>query len=63
MNPFTGSGGTCYGDSGGAHILGDTDMVASLMATGDAWCRATGVTYRLDTDSARVYLGQFVDLP
>jgi V8-like Glu-specific endopeptidase len=61
MNPSTGSGGTCYGDSGGPHFLGDT--VVSLTVTGDAWCRATDVTYRLDTDSARSYLAGFVDLP
>jgi len=63
MNPSTGSGGTCYGDSGGPHFLGDSDMVVSLTVTGDAWCRATDVTYRLDTDSARSYLSQFVTLP
>jgi hypothetical protein len=63
MNPSTGSGGTCYGDSGGPHFLGDSDMVVSLTVTGDAWCRATDVTYRLDTDSARSYLSQFVALP
>lgn len=63
MNPSTGSGGTCYGDSGGPHFLGDSNMVVSLTVTGDAWCRATDVTYRLDTDSARSYLSQFVTLP
>jgi hypothetical protein len=63
MNPSTGSGGTCYGDSGGPHFLGDSDMVVSLTVTGDAWCRATDVTYRLDTDSARSYLVQYVTLP
>lgn len=63
MNPSTGDGGTCYGDSGGPHFLGETDMVVSLTVTGDAWCRATDVTYRLDTDSARSYLKKFVDLP
>jgi hypothetical protein len=63
MNPSTGNGGTCYGDSGGPHFFGDSDMVVSLTVTGDAWCRATDVTYRLDTDSAREYLSQFVDLP
>jgi secreted trypsin-like serine protease len=63
MNPSTGSGGTCYGDSGGPHFLGDSDMIVSLTVTGDAWCRATDVTYRLDTESARSYLSQFVDLP
>ena len=63
MNPSTGSGGTCYGDSGGPHFLGDSDMVVSITVTGDAWCRATDVTYRLDTESARSYLSQFVKLP
>jgi hypothetical protein len=63
MNPSTGNGGTCYGDSGGPHFLGDSDTVVSLTVTGDAWCRATDVTYRLDTDSARAYLSQFVELP
>jgi hypothetical protein len=63
MNPSTGSGGTCYGDSGGPHFLGDSDVVVSLTVTGDAWCRATDVTYRLDTDSAREYLKDFVELP
>jgi len=63
MNPSTGSGGTCYGDSGGPHFLGESNMVVSLTVAGDAWCRATDVTYRLDTDSARSYLSQFVTLP
>ncbi len=30
---------------------------------GDSTCRATNVDYRLDTPSARAFLGQFVDLP
>jgi len=63
MNPSTDNGGTCYGDSGGPHFLGDSNMVVSLTVTGDTWCRATDVTYRLDTDSARSYLEEFVDLP
>jgi hypothetical protein len=63
MNPSTGDGGTCYGDSGGPHFLGDSNMVVSLTVTGDAWCRATDVTYRLDIESAREYLAEFVDLP
>jgi V8-like Glu-specific endopeptidase len=63
MNPSTGSGGTCYGDSGGPHFLAGTNVVASVTVTGDRFCRATDVTYRLDTPWSREFLGQFVTLP
>jgi len=63
MNPSTGSGGTCYGDSGGPHFLGDTNVVVAVTVTGDAWCRATDVDYRLDIETARTFLAQFVTLP
>ena len=63
MNPATGNGGTCYGDSGGPNFLGTTDILAATTITGDAICRSTNVTYRLDTPSARTFLGQFVTLP
>ena len=63
MNPSTGDGGTCYGDSGGPHFLGESNMVVSVTVTGDSPCRATDVTYRMDIPSARQYLGQFVTVP
>lgn len=63
MNPATGDGGTCYGDSGGPNFLGDTNLLAATTITGDFMCRATNVVYRLDTVSARSFLGQFVTLP
>jgi hypothetical protein len=63
MNPSTGDGGTCYGDSGGPHFLGESDLVVSVTVTGDRYCRATDVTYRLDTESARTFLTQYVGLP
>ncbi len=63
MNPSTGNGGTCYGDSGGPNFLGNTDIVAAITITGDAVCRSTNVVYRLDTESARAFLGQYVMLP
>jgi V8-like Glu-specific endopeptidase len=62
-NPSTGDGGTCYGDSGGPNFLGTTNVIAATTITGDAVCRATNVTYRLDTESARAFLGQYVALP
>jgi hypothetical protein len=63
MNPSTGNGGTCYGDSGGPNFLGTTNIIAATTITGDAVCRSTNVDYRLDTESARAFLSQYVDLP
>ena len=67
QNPATGNGGTCYGDSGGPNFLGsgndETPIIAAVTVTGDFFCRATNVTYRLDTPSARAFLGLFVTLP
>jgi secreted trypsin-like serine protease len=63
QNPSTGDGGTCYGDSGGPNFLGDSQVIASITITGDIPCRSRNVTYRLDTLSARAFLGQFVTLP
>jgi hypothetical protein len=63
MNPSTGSGGTCFGDSGGPHFLGSTNLVVSITVTGDRFCRSSDVTYRTDTASARAFLDDFVDLP
>jgi len=63
MNPSTGSGGTCYGDSGGPHFLAGTNVVVSITVTGDRFCRASDVTYRLDTPWARDFLAQYAALP
>lgn len=65
MNQATGDGGTCFGDSGGPHFLGGatSNLQVSLTVTGDTVCKATDVTYRLDTPSARNYLDEFVTLP
>lgn len=67
QNPATGNGGTCYGDSGGPNFLGagadETPIVAAVTITGDAFCRATNSTLRIDTPSARSFLGVFVTLP
>lgn len=65
MNPATGNGGTCFGDSGGPNFL-NVDGVPTLVAitiTGDAVCRATNVVYRVDTASARAFLAPYVALP
>jgi len=67
MNLATGNGGTCYGDSGGPHFIHlngvETDIVAAITVTGDSPCKATDVDYRIDTESARNFLANFVNLP
>jgi V8-like Glu-specific endopeptidase len=63
MNPSTGNGGTCYGDSGGPNFLGSSNIIAAITITGDSVCRSTNVDYRLDTASARAFLSQYVKLP
>jgi Trypsin len=68
QNPSTGDGGACFGDSGGPNFLGagpsETNIIVSVGAFyGDFQCRSMNVTYRLDTPSARAFLGQFVPLP
>ena len=67
QNPATGNGGTCYGDSGGPNFVGagstETNDIAGITITGDSLCKATNVIYRLDTESARAFLDDFVTLP
>lgn len=67
QNVASGSGGTCFGDSGGPQFLGagatETTTQVSITITGDSVCKATNVDYRLDTPQARAFLGQFVSLP
>jgi len=68
INPSTDDSGACYGDSGGPNFLGagpsETDVIASIGSLkGDIRCQAMNDTYRLDTPSARAFLGQYVTLP
>jgi secreted trypsin-like serine protease len=55
-----GSGGTCYGDSGGPNFLGGTNIVAAITITGDAMCKSRNSVLRLDTEEAQEFLGQYV---
>ena len=67
MNLATDNGGTCVGDSGGPHFIHmnsvETDIVVAVTVTGDSICVATDKDYRVDTESARSFLGRFVTLP
>jgi hypothetical protein len=62
----TGGGGTCFADSGGPQFLdvdGTETLVSVTSLKSDQVCRALDVNYRLDTPSAREFLGPFVPLP
>jgi hypothetical protein len=67
QNDATGDGGTCSGDSGGPQFLGagatETPVQVSITITGDVFCFATNVDYRVDTPQARAFLSQYVTLP
>ncbi len=64
MNPATGDGGTCYGDSGGPNFLGagagETKVIAGLTVTGDSVCRATNVIIRMDTAVAHAFIDPYL---
>lgn len=64
QNPSTGSGGTCFGDSGGPNFLtvNGQQILVSITITGDAVCRSTNVGYRLDTVSAQAFLAYVNDV-
>jgi hypothetical protein len=60
----TGLGGSCLADSGSPKLLeADPTLIVAVSAWVDYWCRATGFNQRVDTPSARAFLGQFVTLP
>jgi hypothetical protein len=61
MNFSTGSGGSCYGDSGGPHFYGDatSNKLVATTVTGDTNCVATDKDYRIDTPSALAFLAPF----
>ncbi|MEO3872105.1 trypsin-like serine protease [Nonomuraea sp. B12E4] len=59
-------GSTCFGDSGGPNFLGGPTshlLVATTISGADDACMDTNYDYRLDTSSARQFLGEYVALP
>jgi secreted trypsin-like serine protease len=60
QNPSTGDGGTCDGDSGAPHFLGDGPVVVSITSWGDPRCRSLDATARLDTPAALEFLAPYL---
>jgi Trypsin len=61
MNPSTGNGGTCFGDSGGPHFLEDTEIIVSVTSHGDSPCRSSDWTARVDTSDALDFVRAYTD--
>lgn len=59
----TGLGGACFGDSGSPKFLPGTNTIVAVESWGDAVCRATSFSWRLDTASSRDFLDDFVPVP
>lgn len=60
----TGQGGDCFGDSGSPKFLqGGDGTVLAIVSWGDANCRATSWSQRLDTPSALTFLRTYLPLP
>lgn len=58
----TGSG-VCFGDSGSPQFEEGSLMVLSVTSGGNGNCNANNYNYRVDTELAREFLGQFLALP
>ena len=55
----------CIGDSGSPSLLGESDVIAGISITIAAFgqCENAATDQRVDTPSARAFLGQYVTLP
>ncbi len=57
-----GSGGTCFGDSGGPTFVGDTNIIAAITSFGlNANCAGIGGAYRVDTAGDQEFINEFLD--
>ena len=63
-NSDAGYGGACYGDSGSPVLRhGSNTVVALVSGGGDRVCRAMNHPLRLDTQAARAFYGDYLQLP
>jgi Trypsin len=56
------TGGTCFGDSGGANFLGDSNVVAAVTSFGiNGNCAGTGGVFRTDRENVQEFIHDFMD--
>jgi hypothetical protein len=62
MNPGGGTGGTCFGDSGGPDLLGDTDTVLAVNSYVTNYnCSGVGYSSRVDIPEVLNWINGFLD--
>jgi hypothetical protein len=61
LNPGGGSGGTCFGDSGGPDLLAGTNTVLSVNSyVTNSNCGGVGYSFRVDTPEALAWINTFL---
>jgi hypothetical protein len=62
LNPGGGSGGTCFGDSGGPDLLGGTDTVLAVNSyVTNSNCTGVGYSQRVDVPEVLAWVLSFMD--
>jgi hypothetical protein len=62
LNPGGGSGGLCFGDSGGPDLLGDTDTVLGVNSYVTNWnCSGVGYSQRIDIPEVLDWIRSFME--
>lgn len=60
LNPGGGSGGTCFGDSGGPDLLAGTNTVLAVNSyVTNSNCSGVGYSARVDTEAVLDWIGEF----
>jgi hypothetical protein len=58
----TNTGGTCFGDSGGANLIGNTNVLAGVTSFSKNWtCGGQGGVYRIDQADDLNFINTFLD--
>jgi hypothetical protein len=62
LNPGGGSGGTCFGDSGGPDLLAGTNIALSVNSyVTNSNCSGVGYSFRVDTPEVLEWIGGFLE--